>query len=383
MITLPRAGRGRRSAVQEAAYQTELAAFVVEIKEIDSRSDFRVSSRGWCYLLEEHGLNKGEFDLAEDLINKCRRTGLLPMDICAEDGARGYDHIEYLDDDDPAVFLKQLALNTRENLENYTPVSFWDDKPVYIQCWTEKIDLKSLFSQVCEEFRIPLANCRGWYDMNMRAALMRRFKAHEEAGRQCVLLYAGDFDPAGFVISDYIRSNLEELSGAVGWHPDKLEIYRFGLNLDFIQQHKLTWIENLITGSGSDLASPKHRDYRKRYVQSYLKTYGVRKVEANALVTRPEAGRELCRQAILKYLNNDAADDYQERLDSYRGDLFDKHFDYLEVKYDPCCKDCYHGTLHSDTAVWCFCSDDHVVDVEIDGYCDEFRLRTSIKRNGQ
>lgn len=177
MITLPRAGRGRRSAAQEEAYQAELEAFAAKIKEIDSRSDFKVSSRGWCYILEEHGLDKGDFDTAQELINKCRETGLLPMDICAEDGARSYDHVENLDHDDPEIFLKEMALATRELMESYTPVSFWEDKPFYIQMWTEKIDLKSLFSPVCEEFRIPLANCRGWYDMHMRAAVMRRFKA--------------------------------------------------------------------------------------------------------------------------------------------------------------------------------------------------------------
>src|SRR5262245_41239720 len=66
-----------------------------------SRLDFEVSSRGWCYILEEHGLSKGDFDDAQELIAECRRQRLLPMDIVAEDGARAFDNLEDLDADDP------------------------------------------------------------------------------------------------------------------------------------------------------------------------------------------------------------------------------------------------------------------------------------------
>jgi hypothetical protein len=45
---------------------------------------------------------------------------------------------------------------------------------------------------------------------------------------------------------------------------------------------------------------------------------GARKVEANALVVRPEAGRKLCRQAILRYLPEDAPADYQAALERHR-----------------------------------------------------------------
>ena len=51
--------------------------------------DFAVSARGWCYILEEHGLAKGDFDKAEAVINDARKAGLLPIDICAEDESRG------------------------------------------------------------------------------------------------------------------------------------------------------------------------------------------------------------------------------------------------------------------------------------------------------
>lgn len=111
---------------------------------------------------------------------------------------------------------------------------------------------------------------------------------------------------------------MQDLSDAVGWSPNNLEIDRFGLNADFIRKHRLTWIDNLETGSGGDLGDPKHPDHSKLYVQDYLRRFGARKVEANALVKRPQAGRKLCRDTILKYVPAEAVDHYERRILPWR-----------------------------------------------------------------
>jgi hypothetical protein len=56
----------------------------------------------------------------------------------------------------------------------------------------------------------------------------------------------------------------------------------------------------------------------------------VRKVEANALVVRSDAGRELCRQAILRYVPARAPEDYEERLVPVRAELQDEIDRYLK-----------------------------------------------------
>jgi hypothetical protein len=52
----------------------------------------------------------------------------------------------------------------------------------------------------------------------------------------------------------------------------------------------------------------------KAYVQDYLRRYGARKVEANAMVIRPDESRALLRQTILRYVPEDAPLVYQGRL---------------------------------------------------------------------
>jgi hypothetical protein len=322
MTGLPRRARGRQNGAAEAQYQEDLSEFCRRILEIRSRLDFEVGTRGWAYLLEGQGvITKGEFDEAERLITRCRKTGFLPLNICAEDGKRKASCLEHLDDADVEGKARSVASFVEQAHHYYTPISFWDDLDVYLETAVEKGDLKSLFLRVAEEFYVPIQNIGGWADINVRAGMMRRFAEQEARGKTCVLLYCGDHDPGGLQISHFLRANLAELEQAVGWSPRNLVIDRFGLDYDFIEQHGLTWIDNLETSSGRSLADPRHPDHAKPYVQSYLRRFGARKVEANALVARPEAGRALYRAAILKYVPESALADYERHLAEKREEL--------------------------------------------------------------
>ena len=232
-ITLPRRSRGRQSPAAEQQYERERKAFCEAILEINSGLDFKVSSRGWAYILEEHGLAKGDFDAAQRLINKCRKDGSLPVDICAEDEGRAVDHLEKIDEEEAEDFAQGWVDYLQDAHEQYTPYSFWDDLDTYVEMTVEKIDLKSLFAPIC------------------------RFAHWERQGKRIVLLHCGDHDPGGLHISEFIRSNLEDVAKAAGWHPRNLEIDRFGLNYGFIQAQRLTWIDNLETGSGERLDDPQ------------------------------------------------------------------------------------------------------------------------------
>ena len=319
---VPRRKRGRQSAAGNAIYEATLARFCEEILKLRSTLDFDVSSRGWCYILEgKAGLRKGDFDDAQELINDCRKSGMLPLDIAAQDISREFTGIEEIDESTPEERAQHVLDYVIEAHLHYTPESFWEEQDVYVQMVVEKIDVKNLFLPVCEEFYIPIANAKGWSDINLRADMMRRFAEWEACGKQGVLLYCGDHDPGGLQISSFLGKNMDDLAGAVGWRPANLIIDRFGLNYDFIQQQRLTWIDNLETASGGKLDDPKHKDHNKAYVQDYIKRFGVRKVEANALVVRPAPARQFCREAILKYIDPDAPGRYRENLEPAREEM--------------------------------------------------------------
>ena len=324
-ITLPARKRGRQSVTAEHEYLLALETFAKRIRQIKSTLDFTPSARGWCYILEEFGLRKDGFDQAQNVINECRKRGILPLDITCKDSGRKFYHVEEVDEEDPAEYATESLWWAYSCARRYHPFSFWDDQDYYVQMIVEKIDLRELFSPVCKKFRVPIANARGWSDLHVRAEMMERFRDWELAGKQCVLLYCGDFDPAGELISDNLMNNMRELEVAVGWDPSDVIVDRFGLNRDFIEDNGLSWVNNLMTGGGKDLSDPRHKQHNQPHVQRWLKEVGVRKVEANALVTRPKAGRLLCLDAITTYVDPDAPKSYLDRIkreqDAVRAEL--------------------------------------------------------------
>jgi hypothetical protein len=282
----------------------KLQHFAFDLREMAAGIGFKVSSRGWCYLLENaRVIDKDGFDRVEELINACRRKGFLSVDFVAEEDARAFSGLSKPTDGSIKSVLQWMCSDVLTGHTYYEP-DWWEDEEYYVQMLVEKIDLKTLFAPVADEYHIPIANAKGWSSILQRAEYARRFKEAEDRGLKCVLLYCGDHDPDGVRISDALRDNLNQIAevrwsdGEEGYDPADLQIERFGLNYDFIVRQGYTWIDNLITGSKKNLASPSHPNHRLPYVQRYLREYGPRKCEANAVVTTPDAARDLVREAI-------------------------------------------------------------------------------------
>jgi len=297
-----------------------LRQFATILLGIQEKLDFKVSSRGWAYQLEQlRWINKDQFDKVEEAINTARKRGYLPVDFVAEEAARQFSGVEIPSTGEPRDIVPRFLHGIIDGWRYFTP-EWWEGEEYYIQVVVEKIDLKTLFEPVCHSFHIPIANSKGWSSVLQRAEYARRFKQAEDMGLKCVLLYCGDHDPDGLRISDTLRKNLSDLSdivwgdGTLGYNPENLIVDRFGLNLDFINENKLTWIDNLITGSGKDLNDPKHPNYDLAYLKEYKKAIGIRKCEANAIVVIPEAAREMMRQVILSYLGDDAPDRFRAKV---------------------------------------------------------------------
>ena len=312
--------------LSKKATKKRLREFAEELNEISEKIGFKQSARGWCYQLEGYGMiTKAQFDKVENIINRCRKEGILPIDFTMEEEGRQFSGVEVPDKDTPIEDLRYWVENALTTEERYK-ANWWEGEEYYIQMVVEKIDLKTLFSPVCKKYKIPIATSKGWSSMIQRAIYSRRFKEAEEQGLKTLLLYCGDHDPDGLRISDFLRKNLNDLKdikweeGGSGYDPSNLEIVRFGLNYDFIKKHNLTWIDNLITGSKKNLASPSHKNHYMEYVQDYLKEFGARKCEANAIVIIPKIARKLVDDVIKSYLGKDA----EERFIAKRQKVIDE-----------------------------------------------------------
>jgi hypothetical protein len=114
----------------------------------------------------------------------------------------------------------------------------------------------------------------------------------------------------GVKMSDAILENLMPLAKVLDWEVElelmalNEQIVRFGLNAEFVDNAGLLWIDGLETSSGDNLADPNHKHHQFPYVQDYLRQYGTRKVEANALIANPTAARALMRDELWQWLSH-------------------------------------------------------------------------------
>ena len=321
----------------------EMLEFADRLMEFQDMVGFKMSARGWGYFLEgEKVITKAGIDRAEKLVNECRAKGYLPIDFIASEEARKFSGVEKPEEISPIMYMKRFLSGALNCQEYYTP-EWWEGEEYYIQMLVEKIDLKTLFKPVCEEYHIPIATSKGWASMSQRAEYARRFKEAEEKGLETILLYCGDLDPDGLLIGETIRKNLFDLiglhweDGTEGYDPTDLVVHRFGLNYDYVVQNNLTWIDNLITGSKGYLAKVvngkivqgrtkqgrPHPNFHLPYVQEYLQEIGVRKCEANAIVKTPDNARILCRATIEAYLGTDALGRFEVKRQEIRDILSD------------------------------------------------------------
>ena len=162
----------------------------------------------------------------ENVINTCRKKGFLPIDFVAEEEGRQFSGVEQEERETPLEWLRGYVEAPLICHQWYTP-DWWAGEEYYIQMLVEKIDLKTLFKPVCEKYHIPIATSKGWSSMLQRAVYAKRFAEAESKHMTCVLLYCGDHDPDGLRISDFIRSNLEDIKdviwkdGSSGYDPEE------------------------------------------------------------------------------------------------------------------------------------------------------------------
>jgi hypothetical protein len=299
-------------------YERRLRDFASEVLAIDAKRTRRVrySTRGWCYLVEGLGkISKGEFDSFENAFNDCRKIGLLPIDFVAEDQdvTRRFQGIR--EASDPAALLRRIGSDVESFLKTLptSTTDYWNGEEYYVMMCVEKGDILNLFKPVCDEYKVPIVSSKGWAPILLRAHMANLSKRAESNGLKPVLILFYDHDPDGLRISDKFRKNLEDIRRATEYDPANLIIERFGLNEEDVEKHGLTWIDNLMTSSGRDLA----KDYgRIGYVTDYIDEFGRRKCESNALFKNDDtlrAAEQICRRAIEKYYGQDALERFKRK----------------------------------------------------------------------
>ena len=303
------------------AYENRLMEFAEEMKAIQSRKPSDVSNfsvRGWSYFMEGLGrIDKGQFEGVAKAINDCRKIGYLPIDFTSQDRDSSRKFGEYFTDISSTENVTNLMQSIRSELSNFIYIQatkstdFWMNERYYVMMVVEKIDIYNLFKPICDEGKVPIANGKGWSTLDIRYSVAKQSQWAENNGMIPVILLFGDHDPVGLAITDLFKKNINDLSRATGYRADNMIIERFGLNKSDIDENNLMWIDNLKTSSG------KNADENNSVVREYIKQFGRKKVEANALFKNAETieiAKKLCIDAIEKYQGNDLRSRFDAKI---------------------------------------------------------------------
>lgn len=281
------------------------------IERMSRETGYKFGPRGWAYYAEGLGLiTKGEFSRFEILLTDMRKDGELDPDVIEPDGSRMATEVGDFDaeTDTPEEHAQLAVDDIRDRLNAWARVfheyGYWDDLDYYVEMIVEKKDLVQIFKSTADRYNVRITNGKGDTDIHTRLAMLKRFRDHTEAGRQCILLAIGDHDPKGLNIVEGLQRTILSCANLKGldWDDPDFEVVNVGLTEAQINDLGLMKIGNLETGGGKDLSSRSHPDHYKPYVQDYIAQFGIWKCEANALVGNPRKARGLLESVINRYI---------------------------------------------------------------------------------
>jgi hypothetical protein len=98
-------------------------------------------------------------------------------------------------------YIKYWANNYEKNR--------WENQPNYVEVFIEKKALQGVFEKTCKRWDVALNPCKGYPSLTFLYDAYKRFTEASLKGKNCIILYFGDYDPSG---EDIPRSIVENLS---------------------------------------------------------------------------------------------------------------------------------------------------------------------------
>lgn len=136
---------------------------------------------------------------------KLRRAGLIPYNWIADLSRQGYFTNTYSDASD---FIQQVSGMYRADL--------WRDAENRCEVWAESRSIASVMLADCKELAVDLYPCGGFSSLSFVHAAAQFHNASQDT-RPLVIVYVGDYDPAGVLIDvalerelrEHLRSNID------------------------------------------------------------------------------------------------------------------------------------------------------------------------------
>ena len=159
----------------------------------------------------------------QDRLTKLRRAGRIPYHWISDASRRGYHVHTYRD---AADFVRSVAGLYRADL--------WAQSQYYVEVWTESRSLASVIQDDCEELAVSLYPAGGFSSISLAYQAADSINdIVEVTGKQPVVLFIGDYDPAGVLIDASLQKEMQK-----HLHCD-LHFQRLGITPEQIREYDL------------------------------------------------------------------------------------------------------------------------------------------------
>jgi hypothetical protein len=171
----------------------------------------------------DHGANNG-YRVVQDRVKKLRRSGRLPYGWITDATRRGYFVNTYRNASD---FLRSMSGHYRADI--------WQQSHFHCEVWVESRSIAGVVQDDCEELAVSLYPAGGFSSITLAYDAAQNINYECGDGRDCVIIYVGDYDPAGVLIDQSIEKEIRE-------HLDpgiKLHFWRLGITEEQLAQYDL------------------------------------------------------------------------------------------------------------------------------------------------
>ena len=132
----------------------------------------------------------------QDRCVKLRRSGRIPYHWIADMSRRGYFTNTFAGAGD---FIRRMGHLYRADL--------WRDAEYRCEVWAESRSIASVLTDQCEELAVSLYPCGGFASLSFAHAAAEEHNGDSDT-RPLIVLYVGDYDPAGVLIDRALEREL-------------------------------------------------------------------------------------------------------------------------------------------------------------------------------
>jgi hypothetical protein len=108
-------------------------------------------------------------------------------------------------DDNAEIYIKETVEGLRDK-HYYYKYPRWVGQPKYVEVWVEKAALQGIVQSVAGQFNVKSCAGKGFSSFTFVHDAASRFSEQMDDGKECKILYFGDFDPSGeCMVTDLIE----------------------------------------------------------------------------------------------------------------------------------------------------------------------------------